>query len=86
MIPYNQACVLGVGLPNVGKNLISYEITSYVRVLDSREIISYEITSYVRVLDSREMEVSLLLIRRTSYYCTDSYPAISFLIHFLPNG
>ena len=35
-IPYNRARVLGVGLPNVGKNLISYEITSYVRVLDNR--------------------------------------------------
>ena len=48
---------------HAGKNLISYEITLHVRVLDSREIILYEITSYVRVLDSREMEVSLLLIR-----------------------
>ena len=38
-----------------GKNLIPYEITSYVRVLDSCEIISYEITSYVRVLVNREI-------------------------------
>ncbi len=48
--------------------------------MSERIFIMYEITLYVRVLDSRGMEVSLLLIRRTSYYCTDSYPAISFLI------
>ncbi len=53
-----------------GKNLIPYEITLYVKVAE-------------RPLDGGEMEVSLLLIRRTSYYCTDFYPAISFLILFL---
>ncbi len=57
-------------ISHAGKNLIMYEITSYVRVAE-------------RPLDGGQIEVSLLLIRRTSYCCTNSYPAIFFLILFL---
>jgi hypothetical protein len=55
---------------HAGKNLITYEITSYVRVAE-------------RPLDGRYMGVSLLLIRRTSYCCTNSHPVIFFMILFL---
>ncbi len=57
-------------ISHAGKNLITYEITLYVRVAE-------------RLLDGHQMEVSLLLICRTSYCCTNSYPAIFFLILFL---
>ena len=50
---------------HAGKNLLTYEITSYVRVAE-------------RPLDGSQTEESLLLIRRTSYCCTNSYPAIFF--------
>ncbi len=74
-IPYNQARVIGVGSSNAGKHNFSCRKESY-HVWD--HLVRESCWTAIGW-----PEVSLLLICRTSYCCTNSYPAIFFMILFL---